>query len=89
MAMKSTFPLLGLAFVVVIAPPQAGGVARDTPGASAPVFGSLIFQGRNGVTGMVFNEAGRPVSEVYVELLSELDTTISQVRTTSSGRFEF
>jgi tetratricopeptide (TPR) repeat protein len=86
--MRSTFPLLGLAFVV-IAPPQVGAAARDTPGASAPVFTSPAFQGRNGITGMVFNEAGRPMSEVYVELLSELDTTVSQVRTTSSGRFEF
>lgn len=87
--MRSTFPLLGLAFVVVAAPPQAGGAARDTTGASAPTFAAPAFQGRNGITGMVFNEEGRPVSETYVELLSELDTTISQVRTTSSGRFEF
>ena len=87
--MKSTFPLLGLAFVVVIAPPEAGGGALDTPGAPAQTFASLIIQGRNGITGIVFNEAGRPVSEVYVELLSELDTTVGQIRTTSSGRFEF
>ena len=86
---KSTFPLLGLAFVVVIAPPQSNGSARDTPGASAPIPASPAVQGRNGITGMVFNEAGRPMSEIYVELLSELDITVSQVRTTASGRFEF
>lgn len=86
---KSTLPLLGLAFAVVAAPPESKGVARDVTGASAPTFASLAFQGRNGITGMVFNEAGRPMSEIYVELLSELDTTVSQVRTTSSGRFEF
>lgn len=87
--LKSTFPLLGLAFVVVSAPPQSHGRARDTPGAPASAFASPAFQGRNRIAGMVFNEEGRPVSETYVELLSDLDTTISQVRTTSSGRFEF
>ncbi|MBV8859907.1 MAG: tetratricopeptide repeat protein [Acidobacteria bacterium] len=86
---KSTFPLLGLAFVAVIAPPPSNGAARGTPGASAPASAAPAFQGRNGITGMVFNEAGRPVAEVYVELLSDLDTTVSQVRTNASGRFEF
>lgn len=86
---KSTLPLLGLAFAAVVAPPESRGVARGLTGAPAPVFAAPAFQGRNGITGIVFNEAGRPVSEVYVELLSELDTTVSQIRTTSSGRYEF
>jgi Tfp pilus assembly protein PilF len=86
---KSTFPLLGLAFVVGIAPPQSKGGARDTPGASAPATASPAAQGRNAITGHVFNETGRPMSEIYVELLNELDITVSQVRTSASGRFEF
>ena len=86
---KSTFPLLSLAFVVVVAPPQSKGGARDTPGASAPLSVSIALQGRNAITGHIFNEEGRPMSEVYVELLNELDVTINQVRTSASGRYEF
>jgi tetratricopeptide (TPR) repeat protein len=85
----STFTLLSLAFVFVIVPPQTGGGARDTPGAAAPVSASLVAQGRNAIMGHIFDETGRPMSEVYVELLNELDITINQVRTTSAGRYEF
>jgi Tfp pilus assembly protein PilF len=86
---KSTFPLLGLAFVVGVTPAPAYGGARGTPGASATAPAPLVAQGRNSITGHVFNETGRPMSEVYVELLNELDITVTQVRTSSSGRFEF
>ena len=58
---KSTFPLLGLAFVVGIAPSQAVASARDTHGASAAAFASLAVQGRNAITGHIFNETGRPM----------------------------
>ncbi|HEV7889829.1 MAG TPA: carboxypeptidase-like regulatory domain-containing protein, partial [Pyrinomonadaceae bacterium] len=86
---RSTFPLLSLAFVVVIAPPKSSAGVRDTPGTPAPASVSPALQGRNAITGHIFNDEGRPMTEVYVELLNELDVTINQMRTSASGRYEF
>jgi len=46
-------------------------------------------QGRNSITGFVFGESRTPLAETYVQLLDELGTMISQVRTTGSGRYAF
>lgn len=86
---RSTLPLLSLAFVVVIAPSESEGGVRDTHGTPAPASVSPAIQGRNAVTGHVFNEEGRPMTDVYVELLNELGVTINQLRTSAGGRYEF
>lgn len=50
---------------------------------------SGVSQNRNSITGFVFNEARAPVSDVYVELLSDLYITISRTKTSGSGIFAF
>jgi uncharacterized protein DUF1416 len=46
-------------------------------------------QGRNSISGFVFGDSRTPLADTYVQLLDELGTTISQVRTTGSGRYAF
>jgi hypothetical protein len=44
----------------------------------------------NSISGFVFDSASRnPVSEVYVELLNDLYTTLRRVKTDGTGRFSF
>ena len=87
---RSTFPLLGLAVGIAVAPIEALSTGAYTAeSAMMTAYASVALQGRNSITGMVFDDSRRPMSEVYVELLNELDITASQVRTSSSGRYEF
>lgn len=44
---------------------------------------------RNTITGFVFDESRRPVSQIFVELQNEFYTTISRQRTVGSGMFNF
>lgn len=44
---------------------------------------------RNSITGFVFNSSRQPVSDVYVELQSDIYTTLSRTKTSSSGFFAF
>jgi tetratricopeptide (TPR) repeat protein len=50
---------------------------------------TATIQNRNEITGTVFNDMGRPMSDVYVELVTDLGTSLNRVRTSSSGRFFF
>lgn len=46
-------------------------------------------QARNEISGTVFSELGRPVADVYVELVTDLGTSLNRIRTSASGRFTF
>jgi tetratricopeptide (TPR) repeat protein len=46
-------------------------------------------QGRNSITGFVFNESRQPLADTYVELLDELYVTKSRTKTNCSGMFSF
>ncbi|HET6646764.1 MAG TPA: carboxypeptidase-like regulatory domain-containing protein, partial [Pyrinomonadaceae bacterium] len=46
-------------------------------------------QGRNEISGTVFSELGRPVADIYIELVSDLGTSLTRIRTNASGRFTF
>ncbi len=56
---------------------------------SPAVLAATLIQNRNEITGTVFSETGRPVSDVYVELITDLGSSLTRIRTTSSGRFTF
>ena len=45
--------------------------------------------GGNTISGFVFNASRQPVSDVYVELLSDLGTTLSRTKTSGSGFYTF
>ena len=50
---------------------------------------AVLEQGRNEISGTVFGETGRPVSDVYVELITDLGSSLNRIRTNASGRFTF
>lgn len=52
------------------------------------VNGSALVQGRSAIYGTVHGE-GRPVADVYVELLDDVNSSIRQIKTDMSGRFQF
>jgi Flp pilus assembly protein TadD len=56
---------------------------------SESVNANVAPQGRNSIYGTVFGESRRPVADVYVELLDDVNATLRQVRTDASGRFTF
>lgn len=50
---------------------------------------AVLAQGRNEISGTVFSELGRPVADVFVELVTDLGSSLTRIRTTASGRFTF
>lgn len=83
--------LLGLAVGATAAAAHAPvASARAAAAAShAPAAVAYVPQGRNSIHGQVFGEGGRPVTDVYVELLDDYYSTITQIRTSAGGRFTF
>ena len=55
---------------------------------SASASTLLVPQGRSAINGKVYGE-GRPVADVYVELLNDVNSSIRQIKTDASGRFQF
>lgn len=88
--MRSGFSLL-LSFAVGVAvpsapwPTEAALTLNDSSG-SLPF---PVSQGRNSVSGHVFGDSRQPLSDVHVELLSDLGQTVSRTRTNGSGRYAF
>jgi Tfp pilus assembly protein PilF len=83
--------LLGLAVGLGIAHGE-GAHARAfaaVTAASAAQGGVQLNSRRNSIHGHVFNEARRPVADVFVELLDDLGVTVNRTRTAFSGHYEF
>lgn len=85
---KSHCWLLGLAIAAAGTPNQVL-TALSLTRARPPISSIVAPQGRSSISGQVFSEAQRPVSDVFVELLNELDVTITQVKTDGAGRYAF
>lgn len=56
---------------------------------NSAVYKVNSLQGRNAVNGVVFGDSHRPVSELRVELLDEVDSIVATARTNGSGMFTF
>jgi tetratricopeptide (TPR) repeat protein len=50
---------------------------------------TLNAQGRNSISGFVFNESRQPVSDTHVELLNDLSVTLSRTKTNGAGLYSF
>lgn len=64
-------------------------VVSDNLQASGSRVDASNLQGRNSIYGTVTNESRRPVEGVYVELLDDVNSTIAQAKTDTTGRFTF
>jgi Tfp pilus assembly protein PilF len=69
--------------------PYLDSTARAHSLPKVGVYGILVPQSRNEISGTVFGESHRAVADVYVELLDEVGSTVGHSRTTYSGRFTF
>jgi tetratricopeptide (TPR) repeat protein len=49
----------------------------------------VLAQGRNEISGTVFSDVGRPLADISVELDTDLGSSLTRIRTDSSGRFTF
>jgi tetratricopeptide (TPR) repeat protein len=76
--------VLGLSLSAAWAPP-----ARALPSSAANTSPHAALQGRNRISGYVFTEGRRPLSDVYVELMNEVYATLARVRTNGAGFYSF
>ena len=74
--------VLGLLFV-----PGLFQATGSVVNGSAPAL-TLMPQGRSSINGKIYGE-GRPLADVYVELLDDMNSSIRQMKTDSTGRFQF
>lgn len=80
---------LGVALVFAAAP--SGIPAATASRAARPYINVALVQQprRNSITGHIFGDSRRPLSDVFIELLDDLGVTINRTRTNASGRYEF
>ena len=86
--------LLGLAIGLGVGhgrgtPAAAPALVSAAPAAAAQQSSIQTSGRRNTIHGHIFNDTGRPMTDVIVELLDEFGSTINHARTTASGRYEF
>lgn len=48
-----------------------------------------FIQGRNSISGIVFDENRRPLADVYIELQDEMYRALAQTKTNAAGRYAF
>ena len=82
--MKKVPLVIGLGIVMTLALAPATALANNLEAAF-----STNLQGRSSIYGIVFGEGRRPVPDVYVELLDDVNSTIRQIKTDPTGRFQF
>ena len=80
--MKKVPLVIGLGIVFSLALPF-------TLTCSASAASEAAVQGRSTIYGNVYGENHRPVADVYVELLDDVNSSIRQAKTDMSGRFQF
>lgn len=81
--MKKSFCLLLIAAVYF----SGAFACLSDAAAYTPALSSAIQN--NSITGFVFNVSRKPIADVYVELQSDLGTTLTRERTSGSGFFAF
>jgi len=52
-------------------------------------FEASAPQGRNIIAGTVYGDSHRPIADIYVELLDDVNSTLARAKTSASGRFTF
>ena len=80
--MKKVPLVIGLGMIIAMAMTSAMVFANSTTALT-------LAQGRSSIYGSVYGEGRRPVADVYVELLDDVNSTIRQIKTDMSGRFQF
>jgi Tfp pilus assembly protein PilF len=83
---KGAYLLLSLAVTTPVA-------QHHIPAAEAHPFiaytASAVPQGRSSISGFVFVNERQPLSDIYVELVNDMYSTVGRTKTTGSGRYTF
>ncbi len=65
-------------------------VSNSTTTATTNKSGNLVsIQSTNGINGVIFDEKRQPIPNMWVELMDEVNTVLTRVRTDAVGRFMF
>src|SRR5262245_10660503 len=83
------FGLVAVTIVGILLGPVPGSIFSVAQVSSQVSAMTLAVQGRSTIYGTVYGDDHRPVSDVYVELLDDVNSSINQVKTDASGRFTF
>ncbi|MGH9941109.1 MAG: tetratricopeptide repeat protein [Pyrinomonadaceae bacterium] len=81
--------VFGLALGLSITPIHLATAEAHPPTGQMSLSASITIQSRNEISGTVFGAARRPVADVYLELLDDVNSTVSRAKTDGSGRFRF
>ncbi|HEX4900304.1 MAG TPA: carboxypeptidase regulatory-like domain-containing protein [Pyrinomonadaceae bacterium] len=84
--MKKVPLVFGMGILLALALTPVTGLANSS---AEPLVIATVIQGRSSIYGNVYGEGRRPVADVYVELLDDVNSTIRQIKTDMSGRFQF
>lgn len=79
----------GLALGLAIASGHLATIAAHPLTGQRAVSAAVITQGRNEISGVVFGASRRPEADVFIELLDDVNSTVSRAKTDSSGRYRF
>lgn len=86
---RSTYSFLPICFVSLTLVSNAVTAQNTQASVSKSSVFSGVLQNRNSITGFVFSPSRRPVDNLRVELLDEVDTVISTKLTDGTGRYIF
>lgn len=81
MRSQSTLPTYFLCFLI--------SLSFSHSGSFSPPVSSNPIQGKNSISGIVFDENRRPIADVYIELQDEMYRALAQTKTNASGRYSF
>lgn len=88
--MKKIFCILfHLTLIGLVSKAQASSFLKAHPSTNQLLTSTSLAQGRNAISGTVFGVARHPVPDVQLELLDDVNSTISRVKTDAAGRFTF
>lgn len=76
--------ILSALFILVL---TTGTVTKTWASARSPLISST--QSRNSISGIVFDTARRPIPNLRIELLDEVETRLRMVQTDNTGRYSF
>lgn len=79
----------GVILMALLASDTSGASVPETHRAAAVAAGANVYWQRNSITGSVYNQERRPIQNLRVELLDEVDGLLKSAYTDSGGRFFF
>ena len=81
--------MIGSIFCLMLLTPDAPAARVPSARGAVTPPAALLVQGRSSIIGSVYNQEGRPIHNVRVELLDEVDGPIASAYTDAGGKYYF